>query len=219
MWYYKKLTKKLFFKKYVFKVAIKTPLASLFRGNRPAAIKANLDLLEDKLNRSKGMRVQVGPHWSRTLASRDDVLVGAKILEHLEELKDYVVRVESDTLGIYFNDSDYLDIFTNIPGIVIEEISEPFDDTAKNYLLTHPGVIIRSEYSHKYKVTIKSLYHENENFKSWAAKYDKIKLMPSNHYKYGGHFYVADDKMLSLCRLYMSDKVVKVEELVATSEM
>lgn len=219
MWYSRKITNKLFFKKYVYKVAIRTPLANIFRGNRLGAVKGNLLIVEDSLSRTRNERVSVGGSWSRSLASKDDALTGWKIVEILEDLKDYSLRVESQTLGIYFNDSSFLDKLTETAGIYVEELSEPFDDKSKEFLLTHPGVIFRKEYTHKYKVTLRYLGDDASNFKEWASKYEKIKIIPSNKYSYGGHFYVADDKMLSLCRLYLCDKIAKIEELVTVSEM
>lgn len=213
-----KTTKKLFFKKYLYKVAFNTPVSSFFRGNRLKVTSAQLFIISDRLDRAKTEKVQIG-NYNRHLVGKDDISVAYSIVEQLEELKDYAIRVESKTLGIYFNDKEQLKRFTSIEHVNIEEISIPENDEQASFLLGHPDAIFRKEYSHKYKVTIKALFGGSDDFTAWASKYDKIKLMPKNKYKYGGHFYVADDKMLSLCRLYLNDKLVKIETLVTSDEI
>lgn len=219
MWSSKKTTKKLFFNKYLNKVAIHTPLARFFRGNNLKTLEAQLIIFEDKLSKAKGARVNISPYHNRSLAGADDLSIAYKLMLLLTELKDYSVRVESDTLGVYFNQPEYIDKFTSIDKIDIEEVSEPDSEEQAKYLLENPDVIFRKDYTHKYKVTVKPLWNDSEDFRIWASKYDKIQLMPANQYKFGGHFYVADDKMLSLCRLYLANKLTKVEKLVTLAEI
>ena len=85
-------------------------------------------------------------------------------------------------------------------------------------MLTTPKAIIRKEYTHKYKVTINALWESADNFKAWAVKLPKIKTT-GNKYRFGGHFYVADEKTLSLCHIFLADKIRKVEQLVTTTEI
>jgi hypothetical protein len=219
MWSSKKVTNKLFFKKYLNKVAVLTPLAASFRGADLSKIRANHAGLCEHLGTNKLSVMQLGYPWQKKYAALNDILIAAKILDILDNIGEFRLRVEYDSVGIYFNDDTGIDTLTSIIGIRIEETSEPFDDISKQFLLDNPRAIIRKEYSHKYKVTIKPLFKDGSDFKIWASKYDKLKLSSKNHYKYGGYFYVADDKMLSLCRLYLSDKLVKIEELVTISEI
>lgn len=213
-----KSTNKLFFRKYIYKIAVDTPVARFFKKNRMHVTRAHLVIISDKLKSSKSERITLSP-YSRNLVGSEDISTAYDIINFLEVASEYHLRIEGSILGIYSNDISLVDSIKKIKNIKIEEISIPDDINQGQFLLEHPNTILRKEYSHKYKVTIKPLWGENNNFLSWAKKYDKIKLISKNQYKYGGYFYVADDKMLGLCRLYLNDVLVKVETLVTSSEI
>jgi len=212
-----KKTTKLFFGKYVYKVALRLPVASTFRGNQLTVIKLELAILKERFVTNKTNRIQVGG-WNRQLASKDDVDRAIAVADALETLSSYTLRVESTTLGLYSNDDDFFHKILSIPGIQVEETAEPADVKTKDFLLSTPKAIIRKEYTHKYKVTVNALWDSADNFKTWAGKLPKIKTT-NNKYKFGGHFYVADEKTLSLCHIFLADKIRKVEQLVTTTEI
>ena len=212
-----KKTTKVFFGKYVYKVALRLPVASTFRGNNLKVVKLQLAILKERFRDRKINHVQMGG-WNRNLASEKDIDTGVVVAETLETLSSYTLRVESTTLGLYSNDDDFFHKILSIPGIVVEETSEPADLKTKEFLLSTPKAIIRKEYTHKYKVTVNALWESADNFKAWAVKLPKIKTT-NNKYRFGGHFYVADEKTLSLCHIFLADKIRKVEELVTTTEI
>jgi hypothetical protein len=216
MQYYKKTTKKLFFGKFVNKVAVQTPLSGYFRGNKLESTKLDIGIVSRRIT-DKQQSVQIGGSWSKKYASIDDVRIAREIVTVLESLDDYTVRVEGWSLSIYAND-DVIKKVTNIKNIHIEETSQAADDKLKEFLLSSPKAIIRKEYTHKYKVTINALWDAADSFTAWADKLPKIKTT-GNSYKFGGYFYVADEKTLSLCHIFLSDKVRKVEELVTSEEI
>ena len=212
-----KKTTKLFFGKYVYKVALRLPVAPTFRGNQLTVIKLELAILKERFATNKTNRIQVGG-WNRQLASKDDVDRAIAVADALDTLSSYTLRVESTTLGLYSNDDDFFHKILSIPGIQVEETAEPADAKTKEFLLSTPKAIIRKEYTHKYKVTVNALWDSADNFKTWAGKLPKIKTT-NNKYKFGGHFYVADEKTLSLCHIFLADKIRKIEQLVTTTEI
>ncbi len=216
MQYYKKTTKKLFFGKFVNKVAVQTSLAGYFRGNKLDKIKLDINIVSRRIT-DKLQSVQIGGSWSKKYAKIEDVQIALEIVGILESLTDYTLRVEGCTLSIYSND-DVIKKVTNIKNIHIEETSQAADDKIKEFLLTTPKAIIRKEYTHKYKVTVNALWDSADSFTTWADKLPKIKTT-GNTYKFGGYFYVADEKTLSLCHIFLSDKVRKVEKLVTFEEI
>jgi hypothetical protein len=193
-----------------------TPIASAFRGKNLKKTELELSLLKERLLESKHKHISVGG-WTKTLASMDDIDNGIKIVGLLNSLTSFNIRVEGKILSLYFNDERMTD-FTSIKNLSIREVFTPETTDIKEFLLDHPSTIIRKEYTHKYKVTVNSLRSDADGFIEWALKLPKIKLS-SKKYKYGGHFYVADEKTLNMCRLYLSNKIQKVEELVTNDEI
>jgi hypothetical protein len=216
---YQKKTTKLFFNRFVYKVAVRTPLSTLFRGKNLPNTRQQIEILADRFSNNRVSSTNITNGWrSRQQATSTDVFVGLLLLDQLESLSDFTLRVENSTLGLYSNDLDFISKITNIVNIDVEEIAVPETDEVRDFLLSNPKAIIRGEYTHKYKVTITGLWDSADNFKEWAVKLPKIKTT-NNKYKYGGHFYVADEKTLSLCHIFLADKIRKVEQLVTTTEI
>jgi hypothetical protein len=216
---YQKKTTKLFFNKYVYKVAVRTPLSILFRGKDLLNTRQQVGALAERFGGTRFTSTNIANGWrSRQQATSADVFIGLMLLDQLESLSNFTLRVENSTLGVYCNDLDFISKITNINDIDIEEIAVPETDEVRDYLLSNPKSIIRGEYTHKYKVTINALWESADNFKSWAVNLPKIKTT-KNKYRYGGHFYVADEKTLSLCYIFLADKIRKVEQLVTATEI
>lgn len=215
---YWKQTNKLFFEKYVNKVSLKTSLSGYFRGKRIAVAKHQFLLIADQLDKSGSSQIQIGNSWNKKFVKFDDLTIAIQICNILLNLKDFTVRVEGQTVGFYLNDDTAFQQLLNIKNILIHEVSTPANNEVREFLLSKPKLIIRKEYTHKYKVTISGLWDGADNFKVWAEKLPKIKTT-TNRYKYGGHFYVADDKTLSLCRIFLADKIRKIEEIVTANEI
>jgi hypothetical protein len=216
---YQKKTTKLFFNKYVYKVAVRTPLSTLFRGKNLPNTRQQIEVLSERFDNKRVSSTSITNGWrSRQQATSTDVFVGLLLLDQLDSLSDFTLRVENSTLGLYCNDLDFISKVTNIVGINVEEIAVPETDDVREFLLSNPKSIIRGEYTHKYKVTVNALWESADNFKAWAVKLPKIKTT-NNKYRFGGHFYVADEKTLSLCHIFLADKIRKVEQLVTTTEI
>jgi hypothetical protein len=213
-----KKTNKLFFDKYAYKVSITTPLATYFRGKDLSQTEKHLNLLGQKFDLNPNSKVRIGHSWSKKYASVGDIMIAAKLIDQLKLLNEYTLRVEGSILGIYSNNETITETIPSINNIDVREISKPEDDLSKELLLSRPKVIIRKEYTHKYKVTLKPMYGDEEQFRLWSAKIPKVKVNTGT-YKYGGYFYVADAKTLSICRLYLGNKVAKVEEIVSRNEI
>lgn len=213
-----KHTNKLFHDKYVYKICVITPVATHFRTKIIEKTKLVLQLQELEFIDGNRVFIKVGGLYSRTHATLDDVRSGLEIVNILENCTEYKLRIEGRFLSIYTNDETLIDSVSGLVGLHIRDIWKPIDNKSKEFLLTGPRSIIRKDYTHKYKVSIKGLKNEAETFKEWAAKLPKIKLS-QNSYRWDGYFYVQDQKTLSLCRLFLGDKVKKVEELVKISEI
>lgn len=214
-------TKKLFFDRYLYKVSAISPIADTFRGK-------NLDSTEEKLS-SMLLALKSTKEFSLSLnrfnirprryATKDDLNIALDVCKFVKTLADYHFRVEGQILNFYTNSETDIDHFVRLfPQDLIRYVVKPESDSIKNVLLSTPKTIISQGYTHKYKVTINPLGKSAEDFKTWSDKLPKIKRV-GDSYKYGGYFYVADLKTLSLCQLFLADKIRRVDELVTPEEI
>jgi hypothetical protein len=216
-----KKTNKLFYDRYIYKIAFETPFARSFRysnaENIADTIKHNLKVNFDK---TKGfLTFEIG--WNTKTVSKKEAEDALFIAEQLASLpKDqYAIRVEATTLGFYTSDESVVAKIEDSDLKNIIMICKPENDKIKEFLSSTTKKIIIKEYTHKYKVTINSLFSNAKSFKEWAEKIPKIKLCPKNDYAYESYFYVADEKTLSLCRLFLGSKIRRIDELVTENEI
>lgn len=214
---YSRKTKKLFFDRYLYKVAIRTPSALHFRGNDLENTRRKIDAIRNKMIHNGETETFVGHSWNRVQISLDQVNRDLATIVLLESQEDCTIRVESSTLSIYSNDESVVDTMTDMYKWHVYEVSKPENDKIKDFLLANPKTILREEFSHKYKVTVNPL-DDSSAFKQWAKNLPKIKVM-RNNYQLGGYFYVADLKTLSMCRLFLANKIRRVDELHTFEEI
>lgn len=215
--YSSKKTKKLFFDRYLYKIAVRTPLASSFRGNDIDDTRNALDIYKDTMLRDGSTETLVGHSWNRVRVRLDEVYRDLAFTVLLEAHDDFMIRIEGNTMSFYTNDDTAIDTVAELYDYNIKEIAKPENDKVKEFLLANPKSIIREEFTHKYKVTINPLDDETA-FKQWAKQLPKIKIL-RNNYRLGGYFYVADLKTLSMCRLFLSNKIRRIDELRSYEEI
>lgn len=195
-------------------------MASEFRGN---SIRNTIDNLQNEYLSMQELGEKertFGSRWNSKVVTIDDVQRALLLSKLAADLNDFHFRVEGSILSFYTNSEPTLtqivELYKNT--YCIREIWRPESDKVKNFLLSNPKKIIRPEYSHKYKVTVNGL-KDPDNFKEWAQKLPKLKIMPNNNYQVGGYFYVSDEKTLSLCRIFLGDKIRRVDELRTLDEI
>lgn len=214
---YKK-TKKLFYDKFVYKAAVITPLASSFRGGDLSSTRYQLEYERDLMVKNGMDKKILGNSWNRKVVKLEEIERDLAAVVLFEGITPHHIRVESSTLSFYANDESFLDTLEELYGWDCREIWRPETEEIKEFLLNNPKTILRPEYSHKYKVTVNAI-NDATAFKEWADKIPKLKVMPRNDYRIGGYFYVADQKTLSLCRLFLGDRIRRVDELCTSTEI
>lgn len=212
-----KNTNKLFYDKYANKISIRTPLAIDFRTKELDRLKINFDQYSHLLENAKGGKIEIG-NWNKKTISVADVIIGFKILNLLDCEDEYAVRVEGKTLSIYSNDDILIEKIRIIDPSIVLEIFKPSSERIKNYLLANPNRIITKKYTHKFRVTVNPLRSNSESFHEWAEKIPKIKLLKRT-YKTEGYFYAADEKVLSLCKLFLGSKIRRIDEMITEDEI
>jgi len=210
-------TKKLFYDTFLYKVALSTPMAAAFRGNNLSATRDTLENERELMVRLKVDNRLVGSNWNRTVVRLSDVERDIVAVTLFEGITPNHIRVEGSNLSFYSNDASMLDTLETLYGWDCREVWQPEDDKVRDFLLANPKTIMRPEYSHKYKVTVNPI-DDSSGFKGWASQLPKLKVMRHN-YRLGGYFYVADTKTLSLCHLFLGDRIRRVDELRTVSEI
>lgn len=215
-----KQTKKLFYDKFVYKITVVTALAENFRGNDIPATSHYLQHVYEKMVEKGETERSWGSRWNVKIIKLHQVQRDITFSHLISSLDSYHVRVEGNHLSVYTNDLDFLENTKKLydEPYALREMWLPENDKIKDFLLSNPKKIIRPEYSHKYKVTVNSI-PDIESFKQWASKLPKLKVMSRNNYTIGGYFYVADEKTLSLCRIFLGDRIRRVDEILLENEI
>jgi hypothetical protein len=210
-----KQTSKLFFDKYVYKISLNTVLASEFRyKNLPRTI-AKIQAIASQIEKTKDGKIQLGTYY-RKFVNTNDIFHVSNLCNILKSQSDYGIRVEGECLGVYTNDDT---VIANIEKLgKIRDISKPANDVIKNFLLTTPNSIIAKKYTHKYRVTVNPLRDASENFHRWAEKIPSIKLLRRTYHT-EGYFYAANEKTLGMCKIFLGDKIRRVDEMFLESEI
>lgn len=213
-----KKTNKLFYDRYVNKISIYYDLAEDFRNSEIENLQITFDSYKLTLENSKGEPVNIG-RWHKRPLTQDNLAVGIRLVDILRANPDFSIRVEGRILSIYSNDDSVIDSISKISGVSIRYMSMPANSKIKDFLLKNPKKIISKEYTHKYKVTVNPLRDQEENFREWAKKLPKIKLNSKSLRRSDGYFYVEDEKTLGLCRLFLSNRIRRIDELVREDEI
>lgn len=209
---------KLFYDKFVYKVESYTPLAIMYRERDLTKVRRELNVYDDRVQANNG-RLDLSKPWRNKVIYTSDIFANVQFLTLLEaETEPFTVRVEHNTVNVYTNNKDLIDQICLIKGFA-KEIFEPKSNKLKDYLLANPDKVIVKDYTHKYKVIVGGLGDEATNFVAWADNIPKIKLAGRKTYRHDSYFYVTDLKVLGMCRLFLSKKIRKVQELVTEQEI
>lgn len=209
-------TSKLFFDKFVNKVTVVTPVASEFRNNNLEYTKTALANLLLRILQSDSGSVSVTA-WTKRMVNQNDIKVAVALCDLLSKTKSsYCIRVEGSWLGIYSNDEALIDDIISFS--TVREVAKPASSKIKDFLLSNPNSIISNKYTHKYKVTVNPLKESSANFHSWAEKIPTIKLLKRT-YRAEGYFYASNEKTLGMCRLFLGNKLRRIDTLYLESEI
>jgi hypothetical protein len=210
-----KQTSKLFFDKYVNKISITNILASEFRSRDVVRAESQIKAIAVQVENSPDGRIQIRS-WRKQYVTVADVMYVSKIIDVLRDETEYCLRVESNILGIYTNNDAIIDSVQQLGSV--REISKPVNSQIKEFLLANPRSIISKKYTHKYKVTVNPLKDSSESFHSWAEKIPSIKLLKRTYHG-EGYFYAANEKTLGMCKIFLGNKIRRVDEMYLLSEI
>lgn len=213
-------TKKLFYKKYPYKLTCFIKGISILRS---LGLEGTKDFC--KIGHTK-MEFLFQSTWKPN--------VDRKNLENfIEKFEPYIgtvkTRIEQSTFGIYVTDQNLYNKLCIDLGPWIKETWAPENQDFLNLLVSSNNVkIICDEYpykKYKYKVYIKHNLSEEtrKQFSNWIKHYnEKIFVMGeslkwlenSYYYSWNPVIFVADESTLSMVGLFLGNSVQKVEEYI-----
>jgi hypothetical protein len=213
-----KKTNKLFYDRYANKISIYYELAEDFRNASLDQLRNKFRVYAEMLENSKGESLKLG-RWNQRTLTHVTLFTGTDLISVLESTVDYSVRVEGGVLSFYSNDDNIIKNISKIPTVKVKYIIMPANKKIKEFLLNNPRKIISKKYTHKFKVTVNPLKDQEESFREWAKKLPKIKISTKSLRGSDGYFYVKDEKTLGLCRLFLSNRIRRIDELTREDEI
>ena len=186
--------KKLYLNKYQYKVVLVLDAAWLFRGN-------NLERAKEQIFE---IREAKSPSPYIKIFDTDLVL---NLIDVLESIEDYTVRVERCYLSLYFTEDKHIRTIKKLMGSHVKEIYEPKIPLSE-------GTVV-SSLPYDYKVHVKLNHSADYSaFVEWAADNSKLRLPSSSklaliHETWYNmvYFYVSGEKQLTLARLHLGSGI------------
>ncbi len=217
-------TKKLFFKKYVYKISLSTQLNNIFRTEHQKS--KNLAYTRDRLDEFAS-NYRNGEVLTQTFFRTQRVVpmehyTDAKTLYQIlkNEHGNYKVRVETGTsLAVYTNDINLLENITNRIEHTVEAIWQPAIGT--KHLLEHDTIIV----DHKPEFPIRVLFKDERvpvDFANWLrANRDKSRIgdkalgcIDRKIHLGGFYFHVRDEKVLSIVHMLIGHGIRGIYNLM-----
>jgi hypothetical protein len=217
-------TKKLFFKKWLYKITVSFSKANYIK-------RYSSDYLEMI---SKDKRGFYFANFDKTDAKR--VLALKNKISEWQSEYEFQTRSEGDGLSFFTNTVDFLDVIKSHFDKKIIEIVEPEDAQSLNLLKNNVNVVICEKLpknNFRYRIYLNGKYSFpadlSQSFYKWCEKYEskisipyglKYNLRSQRDFRpYGSYFYTSDDKILSMALMFLGKHIQNTEKFVLKSEI
>ena len=208
-----KLTKKLFYGTYQYKIVLVCAGASLFRTNDLDAVLESLKQVKKDFGEDEKFSFVRNRNIIRT---KEDLDYALKLQHTLSLLTGFDLRIESPWVNVYTNSKSAVDALTKIDKSKVKYISEPPTD-----LPLAVNTIILPKINFDYRVTIGRTTQDCTAFVSWADTNSKLKLTKSctkallKPRSWGGsYFYITGDNNLLMAKMHLGGCISKVERII-----
>jgi hypothetical protein len=208
-----KLTKKLFYGTYQYKIVLVCAGAALFRSNDLDAVLESLKQVEKDFGEDDKYLFFKNRNVIRT---KEDLDYALKLRYELSLLTDFDLRIESPWVNVYTNSKSAVNTLSKIDKSKVKYISEPPADSA---LVVN--TIILPKINFDYRVTIGRTSQDCTAFVEWADTNSKLKLTGSckksllKPRSWGGsYFYITGDNNLLMAKMHLGGCISKVERII-----
>lgn len=213
-------TKKLFFKKYVYKVTCF--LKNVWR------VQYDLEKSKAHLDSYRGTDPQLW--WNL-----EDFKLKYDVITEKFNSDDLKLRFEGSVVNFYCNDEKILNFIVNTLSPHVESVHEPASDSEKEFLLNNTNrKIVCKNYPkgrYQYKIYLRTYIDGDERRKllEWLDQYDSTKTNISGSSRewlsgkwtayWNGFFYVSDSPMLSMTMLRFGSYIKYIEEFILQTDI
>jgi hypothetical protein len=202
-----KQTTKLFNNKYKYKIVLVSKAAGWFRG-------CNFERV------AEGLLLQSDPAADKWLIrlTADEQLYISWLKESLEKLSNYQVRVEPPFISFYTNTKEDVEKLAKLNPDRVKYVCLPALGTET---MLNQGTIIVKNLDFAYKVTMGRTRQNFNEFVAWCDGKDKIRMpkrakadLAKSKCWGGSHFYVKDEKTLTMVKMFVGGFIHSVESVV-----
>ena len=202
-----KQTTKLFNNKYKYKIVLVLRSASWFRG-------CNFDCVEENLS---AQNTQDADPWSVRLNLYEQQYT-LQLCNSFKKFKDYEIRVENPLISFYTNNELDVEKLAKLDSDRVKYVSMPAVGTDT---ILDQGKVIVKNIDFDYKVTMGRTRQNFTNFVQWCEGKDKIRMpkrakadLSKDRCWGGSHFYVKDEKTLTVVKMFVGGFIHSVESVV-----
>jgi len=222
-------TKKLFYKKWLFKIVIECGgLSSLHR--------RGIEYIQTVKPMYNSSSTWLKSSTQTIISNRHNLIEIAYKLEDILTLAPNQIRTEGGSTAIFTNSEKLIkEVSIQLQKYVVE-IHRPAGTEQADFLLTNKNKIICERLplaGYRYKVHFKNGEFKKENmdsFLNWAKNFEDGRIhIPKSTKRilegetypmmYGNYFYAKDQKMAAMALMIMGDHLNKSEEFVLKSEV
>lgn len=214
-------TTKLFYGKYAYKVVIRNDLTSIFASyNNKNHAKNILSKMEDDLARGRDLTIK---KWRGEVKVSVIEFERAKsICNALQAYSDHRVRAESSySLTIYTNEVKLVDCLVKNVGHGVREVYRPREGVEEFLNTNIETAIVKTEMPYEFRVYFNGS-RVDPGFANWLkSNTDKSRVgtvtlrnIEEGYYTSGNYFYVKNEKVLTMVRMFLGHNIRKVERLV-----
>ena len=208
-----KLTKKLFYGTYQYKIVLVCAGASLFRSNDLDAVLESLKEVKKDFGEDDKYLFFKNRNVIRT---KEDLDYALKLRYELSLLTDFDLRIESPWVNVYTNSKSAVDKLAKIDNSKVKYISEPPADSELAV-----NTIILPKINFDYRVTVGRTLQDCTAFVEWADTNSKLKLTKSckksllKPRSWGGsYFYITGDNNLLMAKMHLGGYISKIERII-----
>lgn len=189
-------TNKLFNNKFQYKVVFRFHNAGNFRG-------LTLAKINDKLSQK----------WFK-----GEEKFCKKLLDVLHSMDEFQIRVETPCASIYTNSTHFVEKLASIDSSKVKYVSVP--DPNIQEILGNNNVVLKT-LDFNFRVNLGQTKQNFSNFVEWAESNPKLKLpkrckreLTKNWSNGGSYFYVKDEKVLTMVKMFLGRTITKIETVV-----